>query len=64
MRFFNEYCNWLFSILFEMSSTKDISSYDKQQARIYGFLSERLLNIYLYHNRNKYKVKYLNKINF
>lgn len=62
--FVNEYCNWLFSILFEMSSTKDLSSYDKQQARIYGFLSERLLNVYLHHNRDKYKVKYLNKINF
>lgn len=43
----NEYCNWLFDILFEVEKEVDISSYDNYQQRLFGFLSERLLNAYL-----------------
>lgn len=44
---FNEYCNWLFNILFELEKRIDISDYDDYQARVYGFLSERLFNVWL-----------------
>lgn len=44
---FQEYCQWLFSILFEVEKRIDISDYDDYQARVYGFLAERLFNVWL-----------------
>ncbi len=47
---FNNYCKWLFSVLNEVEKRTDISRYSTQQARIYGFMSERLLALWLIHN--------------
>lgn len=44
---FDEYCQWLFDIEFELENRIDISNYDAYNARIYGFLSERLFNVWL-----------------
>lgn len=44
----SDYCEWLFDILFEVEQKVDISSYNKYQQRLFGFLSERLLNVYLH----------------
>lgn len=51
------YCQWLFDVLFEVEKRTDISNYDAYQQRLYGFLSERLLNVWLHHRQPK--IKYL-----
>jgi len=58
---FNEYSDWLFNILFELEKKIDTNGYSEYQMRVLGFLSERLFNVYLYHN--KFKVKEVNVIN-
>lgn len=45
---FDKYCNWLFPILNEVEKRTDITNYDKTQKRIYGYLSERLLGLYIH----------------
>lgn len=47
--YFQAYEKWLFDILFEVEKRIDISSYDSYQRRVFGFLSERLQNIYIEH---------------
>ncbi|MCX2717305.1 DUF4422 domain-containing protein [Helicobacter sp. MIT 21-1697] len=42
-----EYCEFLFSVLFEAQKRIDIQYYTPYQQRIYGFLAERLLNVFL-----------------
>ena len=56
-RLMDKYCEWLFSILFQLEEQIDLSDYTPLQARIYGFLSERLLNVWVQHN--KLKIKYM-----
>ncbi|MBQ6258884.1 MAG: DUF4422 domain-containing protein [Lachnospiraceae bacterium] len=44
---FFDYCSFLFPVLFEAERRLDISSYDEYAARVYGFLSERLLLVFI-----------------
>jgi hypothetical protein len=41
------YCAWLFPLLDEVAGRIDISGYSKYEARVYGFLAERLFNVWL-----------------
>ncbi len=48
---FQDYCSWLFSILFEVQKRISIDTYDSYHKRVFGFLSEILLYVYTSHNR-------------
>ncbi|MGN0620890.1 MAG: DUF4422 domain-containing protein [Porcipelethomonas sp.] len=52
---FNAYCEWLFDILFELEERLDISSYNKNDSRVFGFVSERLLDVWINTNNISYK---------
>lgn len=52
---FNEYCEWLFDILFELEKKVDNSKYDSFHARFYGRISELLLDVWI--NTKKYSYK-------
>lgn len=43
----NKYCSWLFDILFELEKRLDLSHYNMQEKRVFGYISERLFNIFL-----------------
>lgn len=58
---FDEYCSWLFDILFDLEQHINIENLNDYQKRLYGFLSERLLNIWIRYN--KLNVKNLPVIN-
>lgn len=47
---FFEYCEWLFSVLFGADIC--YKDYDSYQRRVFGFLSERLFNIWLCYKQN------------
>lgn len=44
---FDNYCNWLFPILQEVEKRIDISNYNSVQRRIFGYMAERLFNVWL-----------------
>ena len=56
---FDEYCEWLFDVLADVEKNMDKETYinDSYRKRMFGFLSERLLNIWLYHNQESLKIK-------
>lgn len=51
----NEYCTWLFDILFELEKRIDISQYDTFHARFFGRISELLLDVWLNTKGLKYE---------
>ena len=52
---FDDYMKWLFAILFKLESYLDMSQYDAYNKRMYGFLSERLLDVWVI--KNNYRIK-------
>lgn len=52
---FDGYCQWLFDILFQVESNLDISGYSAYDKRVFGFLGERLLDVYLEANGIPYR---------
>ena len=49
----DRYCAWLFGILFELERRLDISGYNANDKRVFGFVAERLLDVWLETNRVK-----------
>ena len=44
---FDAYCTWLFDVLFELERRLDITSYSPYDARVFGFVAERLLDVWI-----------------
>ena len=51
---YNDYMQWMFSILFELEKRVDITGWDTYESRIYGFVSELLLDVWLEKNQIDY----------
>lgn len=63
----DEYCEWLFDILERLENVIDLREYDAFQARLFGRVSELLLNVWLNHKNLAYKeipFVYMEKINW
>lgn len=56
--YFKEYCEWMFPILFEVEKNIDVTGYTAYEKRVYGFLSELMLDTWL--GVNKYKTGEVN----
>lgn len=52
---YDKYCTWLFDVLSEVESRLDISKYTSDQSRVFAYMAERLLTVYLYANHIKTK---------
>ncbi len=68
---FNHYCEWVFSILIPLSKVNDASDYPKNKIRVFGYMHELLLAVYI--DKHNLKQKYsqimfvddtLNRIHF
>lgn len=51
---FDSYCTWLFAILFELEKVLDISKYSDSDKRVFGYVAERLLDVFLVHKKIEY----------
>ena len=54
---FDKYCEWLFEVLSKVEQQVKLSPYPYQR-RVFGFMAERLLNVYLYHQKNNCTITY------
>lgn len=62
-KLFDEYAEWVFFVLGELEKQTDIESYSDYNKRIYGFLSERLFNVWIEkHKELKIKTLYANNV--
>ncbi len=51
----HHYCAWLFTILFALEKCLDVSKYTAYDSRVFGFVGERLLDVWLEKNEILYK---------
>ncbi len=51
----DSYCTWLFGILFELEKRLDISDYSDNDKRVFGFVAERLMDVWLTTNKIRFK---------
>ena len=64
---YDDYCSFIFPILFELQEKVDVSNYDAFQARLFGRITELLLDVWINKNQFDYyevPVMYMEKINW
>ena len=49
--YLDRYCSWLFQVLAELEGRLDLSSYSAYDQRVFGFLGERLLDVWIETNQ-------------
>jgi hypothetical protein len=49
-KYFNGYCKWLFDILEHVENSIDINNYSRQERRVFGYLAELLMDVWI--NKN------------
>ena len=54
---YDHYCTWMFRILFELEKRLDITGYDVYESRVYGFVSELLLDVWLESKSREFPIK-------
>lgn len=54
---FNRYCEWLFSILFEVEKSISIDNYSAEGQRAIGMIAERLLGIFCLYEASQHNAK-------
>ncbi|WBU50971.1 DUF4422 domain-containing protein [Kosakonia pseudosacchari] len=59
----DEYFSWLFPVLFALEEKIDYQNYDAYQKRVFGFMAERLFNVWLHHQQGRLRIKYLPIVN-
>lgn len=61
---FCKYCDWLFTILDYIEERHDMDAeIDSYRLRLYGFLSERLISVWVHHNINDSEIAHISVIN-
>ena len=64
-KMFEEYCDFIFPILFNIDKKLDISTYDNYQKRQVAFISERLTSLFLFAKKQQgYKSKTIGTMYF
>ena len=61
---FNEYCSWLFPLLFEFDNRVDTAGYSPQELRVDGYIAERLLGCWAEQNRDRWSIAEIPKVEF
>ncbi|GHV98485.1 multidrug MFS transporter [Lactobacillus nasalidis] len=51
---FDAYCEFIFGVLNKLEAQIDISGYSVQDQRVYGYISERLMDVWLYTTKPDY----------
>ncbi|MRI48623.1 DUF4422 domain-containing protein [Enterobacter ludwigii] len=59
----DQYFSWLFPLLFALEQKIDYQNYDAYQKRVFGFMAERLFNVWLHHQRGRLIIKYMPVVN-
>ena len=61
---FSDYCNWIFTILDYIEARHDMNAEtDSYRLRLYGFLSERLISVWVHHNIDETEIEYYPVVN-
>ena len=64
-KIFEEYCEFIFPMLFDLEKQVDLTGYDNYQKRQISFLAERLTSLFIYSKKNQgYRVKSIEPLYF